>query len=168
MNIFDTIKHMNIFVLDKDPAKAAKLHVNKHVVKMILETAQMLCTAFEDAPYKKSHYNHPCSKWARASRSNYLWLISLGEELHNEYQFRYGAEKTHKSFAVILWCKSRIDQISFPKLGLTDFAQAMPEEYKCVDAVRAYRTYYLNDKKDLLNYTRREKPSWVTNKKIWT
>jgi len=154
---------MNVFVLDKDPVKAAKAHCDKHVVKMILETAQMLCTAFEDAPYKKSHFNHPCSKWARASRSNYLWLIKLGEALHNEYQFRYGQHKTHKSFAVIEWCHQSLDSIKFPKLEMTPFAQAMPEEYRCVDPIRAYKTYYLNDKKDLLNYTRREAPAWVTN-----
>jgi len=152
---------MNIFVLNKDTRLAAQSHVNKHVVKMILETAQMLCSVFEDAPYKKTHANHPCSIWARKSRENYLWLISLGEELHSEYQYRYGANKQHKSLAVILWCKSRVDQISFPESGLTDFAQAMPEEYRCVDPVRAYRTYYLNDKIDLLDWGVRGEPDWA-------
>jgi hypothetical protein len=154
---------MNVFVLDKDPVKAAQLHADKHVVKMILETAQMLCTAFDEAPYKKTHKNHPCSVWARESKSNYMWLVALGEALHDEYQYRYGENKTHKSLSVILWCKERVNEINFPSSGLTRFAQAMPEEYKCVDAVRAYKIYYLNDKKDLLNYTRREKPVWVTN-----
>ena len=152
---------MNIFVLDKDPVIAAQAHVNKHCVKMILETAQMLCSAFDDAPYKKTHFNHPCSIWARKSKENYLWLINLGEELHIEYQYRYGANKQHKSLAVILWCKSRVDQISFPESGLTDFAQAMPEEYKCIDPVRAYRTYYFNDKKEVLNWGNRGTPIWA-------
>ena len=152
---------MNIFVLDTDPVKAAKAHCDKHVVKMILETAQMLCTAFEDAPYKKSHFNHPCSKWARASRSNYLWLITLGKALHDEYQYRYGANKTHKSFAVIEWCHQQIDSIKFPKIEMTPFAQAMPDDYKTEDPVAAYRTYYINDKKEILDYTRRKAPSWT-------
>lgn len=158
---------MNIFVLDTDPVKAAKAHCDKHVVKMILETAQMLCTAFEDAPYKKSHFNHPCSKWARASRSNYLWLITLGKALHDEYQYRFGANKTHKSLAVIEWCHQRIDSIYFPKLEMTPFAQAMPDEYKRIDPVAAYKTYYMQDKKPLLKYTRRKNPKWVSDWIKW-
>ena len=152
---------MNIFVLDKDPAKAAKLHVNKHVVKMILETAQMLCSAFSDAPYKKTHSNHPCSIWVRESRENFMWLVELGLELHKEYQFRYGSNKKHKSLDVIRWCQERVGQVEFNTSGLTPFAQAMPEEYRCVDPVRAYRTYYLNDKKDLLDWGKRGQPDWA-------
>ena len=67
---------MNIFVLHKDPVVAAQMQCDKHVVKMLLESAQMLCSPFEpgSAPYRRSHYNHPCSKWARESSSNYQWL----------------------------------------------------------------------------------------------
>ena len=158
---------MNVFVIDKDPVKAAQAHADKHVIKQILETSQLLCAAFWvngiEAPYKKTHANHPCSIWARESKDNYMWLVALGEALHDEYQHRYGESKTHKSLAVILWCKQRVNKITFASSGLTSFAQAMPEEYRCVDPVRAYKTYYLNDKKDLLNYTRREAPVWVTN-----
>ena len=120
---------MNIFVLDKDPVKAAKMHCDKHVIKMILETAQMLCSAYEDAPYKRTHVNHPCSIWARKSKSNYLWLIKLGMALHDEYQFRYGAEKQHKSFAVIKWCYNNMDKLDFPERVRTPFAQAMPQDF---------------------------------------
>jgi hypothetical protein len=74
---------MNIFYLDKCPVKAAQLQYNKHVVKMILESAQMLCTAHhcygdrdqkENVPYKQAHLNHPSTIWARQSRSTYMWL----------------------------------------------------------------------------------------------
>ena len=71
---------MNIFYLDEDPFEAARLQYNKHVVKMILESAQMLCTAHHhyessvDIPYKKAHYNHPSTKWTRENASNYSWL----------------------------------------------------------------------------------------------
>jgi hypothetical protein len=69
---------MNIFVLDTDPQIAAGFLCNKHVVKMSLESAQMLCSAFEngEAPYKRSYYNHPCTKWARESQANYEWLLA--------------------------------------------------------------------------------------------
>lgn len=154
---------MNIFVLDNDPSVAARMHVNKHVVKMILETAQILCSAFESAPYRRTHYNHPCCIWARESRENFLWLVKLGKALHDEYQYRYG-NKTHKSYSVILWCESHIDEISFIKNELTPFAQAMPAQYRNENAVLAYRKYYLNDKKDILDWGNRENPEWVNGR----
>jgi hypothetical protein len=70
---------MNIFFLDENPTLSAKYHVDKHVVKMILETAQLLCSVHhvtdqvtDQVPYKLSHKNHPCAIWARESLSNYL------------------------------------------------------------------------------------------------
>ena len=99
---------MNIFLLDTDTKKCAQYHCDKHVVKMILETAQLLCgvhhmtNQITEAPYKLSHRNHPCSIWARESLSNYLYLCELGLELCKEYTYRYG--KRHKSQDVIEWC----------------------------------------------------------------
>jgi hypothetical protein len=83
---------MNIFILDWDVKKCTQYHVDKHVVKMILETAQLLCgvhhvtdevttkyrTSTDQVPYKLSHKNHPCAIWARKSLSNYLYLCELG------------------------------------------------------------------------------------------
>ena len=88
---------MNIFVLDNNYKKCAKAHVDKHVVKMILEHAQMICTAHHivggmdyDIPYKSTHINHPCSKWVRDSVNNYDWLVNMTSALNNEYkQLRY-------------------------------------------------------------------------------
>ena len=99
---------MNIFVLDKDPKKCAEYHNDKHVVKMILETAQLLCGVHHmaesklDIPYRLSHKNHPCSIWARECIENYVWLCDLGMELCKEYTYRYG--KRHKSQDIIEWC----------------------------------------------------------------
>ena len=142
---------MNIFVLDRVPRQAARYACNKHVVKMILETAQLLCTAYPEGyscdscgevPYKRTHYNHPCGKWARESLSNFDWLVEHGLELCRDYTIRYG--RHHKSGAVIEYCGYHMPEI--PDLGLTSFAQAMPDEYKSVDAVAAYRAYYRNEK----------------------
>ena len=71
---------MNIFYLDKDPCRAAELQYNKHVVKMILESAQMLCAAHhyygnEDVPYKSTHLNHPSTVWVRENSKHYRWLF---------------------------------------------------------------------------------------------
>lgn len=100
---------MNIFVLDENPQVAAKMHNDKHVVKMILESAQLLCGVHhmtdplttEQVPYKLSHKNHPCSIWARQCVENYIWLCDLGLSLCEEYTYRYG--KRHKSQDVIEW-----------------------------------------------------------------
>ena len=88
---------MNIFALDNDVKVAAQWHVDKHVVKMPLETAQMLCTARhelgekpESIPYKVAHKNHPCTIWCRTSSENYDWLCDLGMVLCKEYTYRYG------------------------------------------------------------------------------
>ncbi len=150
---------MNIFVLYQDPILAAKHQIDKHIVKMPLETAQLLSSAFEpgEAPYKRSHYNHPSNKWCRESKENYLWLIEHGLGLGDEFKGRYGKE--HKSVEVILWCKKNIKKLNFEKKELTDFAQAMPIEYKDPSAVKAYRNYYLGAKKDIASW-KRNKPDW--------
>ena len=154
---------MNIFVLDWDVKKCAMYHNDKHVVKMILETAQLLCgvhhmteSPSENVPYKLSHKNHPCSIWARESMDNYLWLCELGMELCAEYTFRYG--KRHKSQQVIEWCIDNRPNI--PEEGFTVPAKAMPDQYKVEDVVQSYRNYYLGEKKSFCNWKNRSIPSW--------
>ena len=139
---------MNIFVLDKNPQIAAQMHCDKHVPKMILETAQMLSTAHHvyDTPlapevYKQAHLNHPCTKWIRESTANYNWAWRLYLNLLVEFRMRRG--KSHKSGELI---GALAHTPPLPRLGLTPFAQAMPDEYKQEDAVEAYRAYYRGDK----------------------
>ena len=149
---------MNIFVLDKNPHVAAMYACDKHVVKMILESAQMLCSVQPEgtAPYKRSFYNHPCTKWVRASSANYDWLIEHARALCTEYTRRYG--RVHKSEKVIDWCDANRPEL--PDVGLTPFAQAMPEDYKNEDAVEAYRTYYRNDKRRFATWKDVDPPTW--------
>lgn len=151
---------MNIFVLDYDTRLCAESHIDRHVVKMPLETAQLLSSAvnyYEDAEglYRSTHINHPCSIWTRSSRANFIWLAELGMELCAEYSKRYG--KVHASSAIIL---RAIDYANYiPAGGLTEFAQAMPPEYKDKDAVTAYRNYYIGEKAHIA--------TWKTNKPSW-
>lgn len=152
---------MNIFILDQEPELAAQYHCDKHVVKMILESAQLLSTCNRyfglDEGYKSTHVNHPCAKWVRESLSNYYWLMHLAIFLNNEYRYRYNKSVNHKSLEVIL-------ELSTPPglvdIGLTPFAQAMPDEYKSENAVEAYRLYYLLEKRSILTYTKRSPPKW--------
>jgi hypothetical protein len=152
---------MNIFVLNLDVNECAKDHCDKHCVKMILETSQLLCgvhwVSGREAPYKLSHKNHPCSIWARESYSNYVWLNDLGFALCDEYQKRYG--KVHKSKSVLEWCLSNKPNI--PDIGLTQYAKAMPDEYKVDDVVESYRNYYREGKKDLLVWKNGHTPKWL-------
>lgn len=152
---------MNIFVLDLDPMTCAQYHCDKHVVKMILETAQMMSTTCRisgiDAGYKESFKNHPCTKWVRESIDNYTWLHKMVFFLNEEYKFRYDKRINHKSYDVI----ASLPLPSLPDIGLTPFAQAMPEDYKSSDAVESYRTYYLCEKRAFLSYSKREVPPWI-------
>lgn len=154
---------MNIFFLDSDPKKCAQYHNNKHVVKMILETAQLLCGVHhmsdqvtDQVPYKLSHKNHPCSIWVRSSLENYLWLCELGLELCKEYTYRYG--KKHKSQLVIEWCI--INKPKIPDIDFTEPPKAMPNEYKVSDVIQSYRNYYMGPKRDFCVWLGREKPEW--------
>ena len=154
---------MNLFVLDKDPVKAAQLQCDKHVVKMILESAQLLCGVHhmvepqnDEVPYRLSHKNHPCSIWARKSLTNYLWLCELGLELSKEYTYRYG--KRHKSQDVIEWCIENKPNI--PDEGFTEPARAMPEQYKVKSVVESYRNYYNGEKVSFSKWKNRQTPIW--------
>ena len=154
---------MNIFYLHKDPREAAKLQYNKHVVKMILESAQMLCTAHhcygnkdqvENVPYKQAHLNHPSTIWTRRSKSTYMWLYNHMIALGDEYTKRYG--KTHLS---ITKCK---DFLAIPPRHIQgdDWCQppqAMPDEYKDPCSIQAYWNYYIGEKHIVVNHNK-EKP----------
>ena len=160
---------MNIFFLDENPTLSAQYHVDKHVVKMILETAQLLCSVHhvteqvtEQVPYKLSHKNHPCAVWARQSLSNYLYLCELGLELGKEYTYRYG--KRHKSIDVINWCI--INKPNIPDIGFTTPAMAMPDEFKTDSVVESYRNYYMGAKISLASWKNREKPFWFGKKEL--
>ena len=161
---------MNIFFLNWNPRKAAEYHCDKHVVKMIIETAQLLYTAhwvletpnMPSNAYKLSHKNHPSAIWARESLSNYLWLCSLGWWLCKEYQFRYGETKVLKTEAHILWLLNNHPKI--PIQAITTVRQAMPDEYKMPDPIEAYQKYYIEaklKKRGIVKYTKREAPEFI-------
>ena len=151
---------MNIFAVDKDPKISAQQLCDKHVVKMILESAQMLCSAYPngDAPYKRAFYNHPCTIWARESQENYEWLLAHAYAMCQEYTRRYG--KVHKSIYAIEWCGKNYIKLQLPQKGLTEFAQAMPEQYKNKCSVTAYRSYYNGEKAGFATWKKRETPKW--------
>jgi hypothetical protein len=147
---------MNIFYLSEDPNEAAKYMYNKHVVKMILESAQLLCTAHiisdgeaADVPYKATHKNHPSAIWARESVSNYIWLYDHMIALGNEYTRRYG-----KKHLTILKCSGALCKApnNITKVDLTPMPQCMPDQYKVPgNSVEAYWNYYEAEKVSVKN-----------------
>ena len=147
---------MNIFYLDEDPEVAAILQYNKHVVKMILESAQMLCTAHHellydpDVPYKPAHVNHPSTIWCRQNTRHYFWLYEHMLALGHEYTNRYGKE--HLS---IIKCKEplRLAPINMPTYKFEQPPQCMPDEYKDPCSIQAYWNYYIGDKHTIANKT---------------
>lgn len=151
---------MNIFVTDADPAIAAANLCNKHVVKMVTETAQLLATCYPPGVirYRHTHVNHPCAVWTRASLSNFRWLLAHGLWIAEEYAVRYGRD--HASAEVIESCLDRDPAI--PDVGLTPFARAIKEPWKVQTAslpvVEAYRVFYLGDKARFARWMPRARP----------
>jgi hypothetical protein len=162
---------MNIFLLSTDPREAAEAHCDKHVVKMILETAQLLyCAHWVLDPdnllanaYRKTHPNHPCAIWVRESVENYRWLSDLGICLCQEYTYRYG--KTHKTETHINWLSDNFPPL--PEIERTPFRMAMPDEFKNADPVIAYKQYYLGAKQRMLIYSKRPPPPFVEKKRAY-
>lgn len=159
---------MNIFVLDTDPVTCAQYHCDKHVIKMILESVQMLSTTCSilgaEVPYKPTHANHPCTKWVRESHENFGWLYDLVYALENEWRFRFNHPHDKRHASVVLLEEYDLISVAATKLPageLTPFAQAIPDEYKSSNAVQSYRNYYVKDKAHLLIYTKRTPPIWL-------
>ena len=157
---------MNIFYLANDPAAAARYHCDKHVVKMILESAQLLSTAHhvvDGSPsiecYKMTHKNHPSAVWARQNREQYYWLHSLLHELCKEYTLRYG--KVHKVQRSGLFQDLGYYPNELRGGVFVDPPQCMPDQYKVEnDAVQAYRNYYIGDKIEFAVWRHTATPDW--------
>jgi len=163
---------MNIFALSDSPVLSAQYQHDKHVVKMTLETAQLVSQAVRKRPdwielcserdslYRITHVHHPSSRWCRATAGNLRWLCQHGLALADEYSHRFW--RTHKSRQIISIVQDLCDQL--PDEEQTPFAMAMPYQYKTDDPVLSYRLYYLHEKIHLdSNWTnrRRDLPDWL-------
>lgn len=176
---------MNIFFLDRNPEICAQMHCDKHVVKMIIEYAQLMSTAHRmldgketkenvngrmlkrwnveglknDVLYKASHVNHPSAVWVRKSLSNYLWLYNMWAHLLREYTFRYG--RKHETEKLLFALSQRPNNISVS--GWSDPPPAMPDDCKIPnDSLASYRNYYLLKKSHFAKWTKRSVPAWYS------
>lgn len=160
---------MNIFFLDFSPSQCAQAHCDKHVIKMILETAQLLSTVkhklepadhpHKEVWYKPTHARHPCTLWVGETAQNYAWTVELLHSLLEEYTYRYG--KQHKT-SERLHALSKVPEVLMRRsLGMTTLPKVMPEVYHDTgNIVEAYRAYYKAEKRSFAKWTRRETPYW--------
>lgn len=179
---------MNIFYLDRDPKTCAEMHCDKHVVKMIIEYAQLMSTAhrvldgeeyydltangrkikrwrmndskYENGLMKASHIHHPSNVWVRQSRQNYMWLNQMWNYLLLEYTHRYG--KRHA-------CADRMEVLyawpeNIPDVPFTPPTPAMPDDCKITNnSLASYHKYYIEKKVRFARWTNREIPLWFQN-----
>ena len=160
---------MNIFAVNECPVKSARDLCDQHIVKMPLESAQMVSTNLAILglrhQYKPCFQNHPCTIWARQSCENLNWLLSHGLALCYTYTIRFG--KMHKCQSVLQSASKTLHNaflegvLKLPTKGLTKFAQAMPDEFKSDDSVTAYRNYYRGAKLAFARWKYSERPSWL-------
>ena len=161
---------MNIFILHRVPRLAARYHCDKHVIKMITESCQMMSTCLiekynlqSDVLYKVTHKNHPCNIWLRNSNGNLLWLTKLTKGLIDEYELRYKKKDKYIRAKKIIAFIDSLDLLN--NEPMTDFALAMPDEYKVAsDPIKSYRNYYKLDKKDksdIVQYKYSKIPNWL-------
>ena len=184
---------MNIFVLDEDPAAAAIMLCDKHIPKMIVESAQMLSTAHrmldgtltkkrsrsgktmvkyykydderENLYYAAVHHHHPCTKWTKKSKANYNWHFHHFAAMAKEYHYRRGKQHaTWEKLGMILAAPPE----NIPDVPRTEFAQAMKAYPDCLvpgDAVQAYRNYYHQHKAYMAKWNKSTAPHWWQQKK---
>jgi len=180
---------MNIFYLDEDPIVAAEMQCNKHISKMIVETAQMLSTCHrmldgklskrpsvsgkrmvpyyelsdsrEDTLYKAVHFNHPCNIWLRESSGNYDWTYIHFIGLGKEYEQRYGRQhETILNLNVPLWPKPN----NIARGKLTPPALAMTDKPECIvpnDPVKSYQNFYITKQQRFdMGWPEGKQPEW--------
>lgn len=177
---------MNIFYIDRDPIVAAQSLVDKHVVKMILESVQLLSTAHriidgemyqgksktgrnakrwrlfdsrEQILYLATHVNHPSAVWCRSSVENYNWLVEHLYAMMDEYTHRYGkVHKCHGELAYML----QSPPFKLKEWDWTDPPPAMDAKYIVSnDSLTNYRNYYRIDKERMHKWTNRQTPEWI-------
>lgn len=183
---------MNIFYLDYDAKASAEMHIDKHVVKMILEYAQLLSTAHrvldgvltdgvsqsgrkrkqyilpdkrEQVLYSATHINHPSAVWVRQHAVNYAYLYKLFCATCDEYTHRYGkVHATDTKLREVLKQEPKNIFIDYETRIWKGPTPAMPDECKIPgDHIASYRKYYIDKKSEMAKWTNREPPDWFIN-----
>ena len=143
----------------------ARYHCDKHVVKMILETGQMLCTAYQrhfglkDDLYKPAYPHHSMTKWVGNTLGNYFFTMKLFNHLLDEYNYRYN--KWHKSSRINLLLNGKYIKWHNMEGKFITPPLCMPDKYKLDDYVQSYKNYYIGEKMYFAKYNYSETPYWL-------
>ena len=162
---------MNLFYLDKDINKCVKYHCDKHVVKMVTETAQLISNVHRICPskgripkfvmeYDKKHANHPHAIWLRESIENYHFLCKFGLALYNEYQYRYNNPQKHqRALQIFEWALQTNPDLPNNKFSYPPIV--MNDDFKIKkDIILSYRNLYMTDKRHFMSWKNRKQPKW--------
>lgn len=164
---------MNIFVLDEEPRAAARYHCDRHVVKMITESGQLLSTALHshakrrgrvltsETLYRSTHRYHLCAVWTTECRANFQWVQELMIGLIEEYDHRWPGN-VNKFIRARAMQEELMEWAWLLPLGpRTPFVKCVAKDLRNLDAVSAYRQCYRRDKAHLMQFTGRERPPWL-------
>lgn len=182
---------MNIFFLDNDPKTCAQMHCDKHVVKMVIEYAQLLSTAhrildgtlyydtgkrgqkikrwrhpdaqWDATLYKASHIGHPSQKWAMENEANYNWLAELWTHLCAEYTHRYG--RVHLTQEKLDGILQHTPMNLSPADRWHQPPPAMSHYPECIvegNSLKSYHNYYIAAKRSFAIWTARDIPHWYS------
>jgi hypothetical protein len=150
---------MNLFICDTSPTRIAESLADRHVVKMGLEAAQLLCTATKDPRYRPTHPKHPCTRWVEETRENAAWTQAYGLAICAEYTFRYG--RVHACEAVL----RTIQVEDLPSGSRTPFVfVGLPEFFRRNSIVESYRALLLDKYTrwgEKARWTKRTPPPWA-------
>lgn len=155
------------------------MHCDRHVVKMITESVQMLVTAglannwigsenLPCAPLSANMAKHPCTRWTCEHIHNFNYLTMLTYALCQEHQYRYPLSPQH---AYYYWVRNLKLALTASQLGTmapipAKFAVAIKDSKQRsvstphLEAVDIYRNYYVRDKHKFATWKRRVKPIW--------
>lgn len=162
---------MNIFFSDRCPQQAARNLDDLRLNKMILESCQLMSTAYTQVtglagPYKPTHQHHGCTKWVAASREHFIWLSDHTLYMLDEFAYRRGRDNyMHGCYHV--WHK-----LAQPEYYRRIEAHGWTDPPNCTafkhidDVVDAYRYClvhkWYNDER-LPRWTNRGKPVWFAD-----
>lgn len=171
---------MNLFIVDEDPYKAAQQNVDSHVIKIVMEAAELLGYVFMsqglEYPLKwvnlqNRHFYHPMAKILRQARGNFNWSVLYLDGLLREFEYRRDKKHKYDVEGLFQWIYRNRSALKFPNESSEQapwprcfgpLKGIIPETNSIVDD---YRNYYILGKQHLRKYTKRETPEWFIEKK---
>jgi hypothetical protein len=160
---------MNIFVSHINPIVSAHNLDDKRVVKMVVESAQILQTALHNNGFNElilvrpAWFNHPVVQWAGASRQNYNWLLHHLTSLIELYEEIYGRKHLYHNFPLQFGCTKDFIKDAPP----TEFPNCtLYKQHESIDAYQRHLVYkwkFLDKRKT--TWKLREKPDFY--EKLW-